>query len=262
MPSTNEGILLVVGAIFLLIGLLGGGVEIAAAKIPSVGKYPRIFSVGVGVILMGIAIIRLIFPPLSPQPTADLTKVETPTPPPTSITVVSTETPVPPTNTPAPPTDIPIPPTNTPVPESTNTPEPRNTPQPPTSTPKPANTPKPTNTPLPPTPTPTPCYGNCWKYDNSARTMTWTRPADETEDIWQPSGEALQKIRDGYTAIFDTSVPGEIFACVLMVNGETVKNSCDGVLYQVPLGSYRVTSANRDVGGFRWCPEKRQWDCK
>ncbi|MCP4367738.1 MAG: hypothetical protein GY797_06445 [Deltaproteobacteria bacterium] len=126
-----------------------------------------------------------------------------------------------------------------------------------------------TNTPKPPTATPSSqptsgeyCYGNCWQYDDNARTMTWTRPGDKTEDIWQPSGEALQKIRDGYTAIFKTSVPGEIIACVLTVNGEIVKNSCDGVLYQIPSGSYQVTSANNDAGGFRWCPENRQWDCK
>lgn len=106
------------------------------------------------------------------------------------------------------------------------------------------------------------CYGNCWQYDDIAKTMTWMRLADGTEDVWQPSGEALQKIRDGYTAIFDTAVSGEIFACTLTVNGQAVKNDCDGVLYQIPPGSYQVTSANKDIGGFRWCPEIRQWDCK
>jgi hypothetical protein len=98
------------------------------------------------------------------------------------------------------------------------------------------------------------CFGNCWQYDDGARTMTWTGATNGIEDIWQPPGEALQKIRDGYTAIFSTSVPGEIFACVLVVNGQTVKNACDGVLYQIPPGTYRVTSANKSVGGFRWCP--------
>lgn len=98
------------------------------------------------------------------------------------------------------------------------------------------------------------CFGKCWQYDDNARTMTWTGPTNGIEDIWQPSGEALQKIRDGYTAIFATSVPGEILACVLVVNGQTIKNACDGVLYQVPSGIYRVMSANKSVGGFRWCP--------
>ncbi|MCI0575919.1 MAG: hypothetical protein L0332_25445 [Chloroflexi bacterium] len=98
------------------------------------------------------------------------------------------------------------------------------------------------------------CYGDCWQYDDDARTMTWTGPTDGIEDIWQPPGDALQNIRAGYTAIFTTSVPGEISACVLTVNETSVKNTCDGVLYQVAPGTYRVTSANGNVGGFRWCP--------
>ena len=133
MPQTNEGILLVVGAIFLLIGLLGGGVEIAAAKIPSVGKYPRIFSTGIGVILMGIAVSRLIFPPLSPQATVAPAGVEMPTPLPTLIAVAPTETPMPPTNTHDPSTDTPVPkPADIPTTEPTQTftPEPSPTPTP------------------------------------------------------------------------------------------------------------------------------------
>lgn len=101
---------------------------------------------------------------------------------------------------------------------------------------------------------PGPCYGQCWQYDQNARTMVWTGPTDGTEDIWQHPGEALQRIRDGYTAIFTTTVPGEISACVLTINGQTVKNTCDGVLYQIPPGTYRVTSADGQDGGFRWCP--------
>jgi|CXWL01.1.fsa_nt_gi hypothetical protein len=109
----------------------------------------------------------------------------------------------------------------------------------------------------PPTPIythPTVCYGECWQYDENARTMTWIGLSNGTEDIWQASGEALQKIRDGYTSIITTSVPGEIFACTLTINGEVVKKSCDSVLYQIPAGTYRITSAGNDVGGFHWCP--------
>ncbi len=98
------------------------------------------------------------------------------------------------------------------------------------------------------------CYGQCWEFDDNARTMTWTGFTDGTEDIWQPSGEPLQNIRSGYAAIITTSVPGEIFACILSVDGKSVKNSCDGVLYQIPAGTYRITSTSNDVGGFRWCP--------
>ncbi|MEM3460020.1 MAG: hypothetical protein QXO24_02245 [Candidatus Micrarchaeaceae archaeon] len=98
------------------------------------------------------------------------------------------------------------------------------------------------------------CYGQCWQYDHNARTMTWTGSTDGIEDIWQPSGEPLQRIREGYIAIFTTSVPGEIYACVLVVNGQSVKNACDGILYPVQPGTYRITSSNSQVGGFRWCP--------
>jgi hypothetical protein len=98
------------------------------------------------------------------------------------------------------------------------------------------------------------CYGQCWTYDDNARTMTWTGSGDGIEDIWQPAGEPLQKIRSGYTAIITTNVPGEIFACILSVDGKSVKNSCDGILYQISAGTYKITSASNDVGGFRWCP--------
>lgn len=98
------------------------------------------------------------------------------------------------------------------------------------------------------------CYGQCWTYNDNARTMTWTGSTDGIEDIWQPAGDSLQKIQSGYTAIITTTVPGEIFACVLSVDGKSVKNSCDGVLYQISVGTYKITSASNNVGGFRWCP--------
>jgi hypothetical protein len=96
------------------------------------------------------------------------------------------------------------------------------------------------------------CFGNCWQYDTSARTMTWIGLSDGTEDIWQASNESLQKIRSGYSAIITTSVPGEIMACVLNVNGQSVMSSCG--LYKISSGTYQIKSANNNVGGFRWCP--------
>jgi hypothetical protein len=80
-----------------------------------------------------------------------------PTPAPTQVVQVPTDTPIPPTNTPVPPTDTPIPPTDTPIPP-TATPEPTNTAVPPTDTPMPpTDTPAPpTDTPMPPTDTPMP----------------------------------------------------------------------------------------------------------
>ena len=68
MPQTNEGTLLFIGAIFFLIGILGGGFEVSAIKIPSVGKLIRIISGGIGVIFMCIAVSLYIFPLLPSQP--------------------------------------------------------------------------------------------------------------------------------------------------------------------------------------------------
>lgn len=55
MPTTTEGILLVIGALFLLIGFIGGGFEVSAAKIPPVGKVGRIGSVLVGFVFLALA---------------------------------------------------------------------------------------------------------------------------------------------------------------------------------------------------------------
>lgn len=96
------------------------------------------------------------------------------------------------------------------------------------------------------------CFGDCWKIDTNANTMTWTGGTDGAEDIWQGTDETLQKIRSGYIAIITTSVPGEIFACVLVVNGQRALSSCG--LYQISAGIYQITSKNNSVGGFRWCP--------
>lgn len=138
MPQTNEGVLLFVGAIFFLIGLLGGGFEVSGIKIPSVGKYPRILSLGIGAIFMGIAVTQLIFPPSSVTPTITPIAAITPTPLPPISTIAPTETPIPPTNTPAPSTSTPTPlqaqtPTFTLAPSATPTLTETSTPIPPIS---------------------------------------------------------------------------------------------------------------------------------
>jgi len=70
MPQSSEGVLLFVGAIFLLIGILGGGFEVSAIKIPSVGRYVRMISAGIGIILMGISLTTYIRPLMPAQPDA------------------------------------------------------------------------------------------------------------------------------------------------------------------------------------------------
>lgn len=61
-PQTDIGFLLFVGAVFFLIGLLGGGFEISAIKIPPVGRFPRILSTVIGGFFLLLGVIRL-FPP-------------------------------------------------------------------------------------------------------------------------------------------------------------------------------------------------------
>lgn len=56
MPNTTEGLLLVIGGLFLMIGLIGGGFEVSAAKIPPVGKWGRIGSAVAGVIFLVLAL--------------------------------------------------------------------------------------------------------------------------------------------------------------------------------------------------------------
>ncbi len=100
------------------------------------------------------------------------------------------------------------------------------------------------------------CYGrgDCWVFDDANRTMIWTGLNNGHEDVWQGPGNPLSKIREGYTAILGPmDVPGEIYACVLVVNGESVSDGCR--LYPVAAGIlFRITSQDRFVGGFRWCP--------
>lgn len=80
MPN-DIGILLIVGAVFFLIGLLGGGLEISAIKVPSMGKMPRILSTGVGAIFMGIAVSRLISSSISSPEHVNMQKeTQSPTP--------------------------------------------------------------------------------------------------------------------------------------------------------------------------------------
>ena len=65
MPQTNEGILLMIGAVFLILGSIGGGVEISAIKIPPISKWARILFGGLGAILILVGLFRLVSTPNS-----------------------------------------------------------------------------------------------------------------------------------------------------------------------------------------------------
>jgi hypothetical protein len=104
------------------------------------------------------------------------------------------------------------------------------------------------------------CFGQCWQYDETTKTMTWIGPIDGTEDIWQGDELSLGRIRGGWIAVFGpVTVPGEIEACILKIDERTVVSTCDGVQhpYQVEANQmFHVTSTSSEVGGFRWKPAR------
>lgn len=115
MPQTNEGILLVIGALFLLLGLLGGGFEVSAIKVPPIGNYTRAVTLLLGILLLGAGLYRLLATPAPVSPFI---------PTPTTIAFAATNTPIPPLPSPT-------------VPPPTPTPEPSLTPFVPTPSPSP-----------------------------------------------------------------------------------------------------------------------------
>ena len=110
MPDTIEGTLFIIGAIFFLIGLIGGGMEVSAIKIPPIGRVARVLVFGMGTFLMGVGLFRLLSAnaPLPATPTPENTPVIV------TITPTFTETSIPPTATLALPSATP-PPSETPT---------------------------------------------------------------------------------------------------------------------------------------------------
>jgi hypothetical protein len=113
MLENEKVVLLVIGAVFFLIGLLGGGVEVSAVKIPTVSKYPRVTFLVVGSALLGLAMYRILFPaelgvavPPGAAPSPDLSLTQVPTPSALPVESTATLTPEPdltPTASPTPP---------------------------------------------------------------------------------------------------------------------------------------------------------------
>lgn len=113
MPQSTEGVLLVIGALFFLIGLLGGGFEVSAIKIPPIEKYPRAVVFGMGIVLLIAGLFRILFPATPVITPALNTVVAVATLPPPTVPIASSPTQPPPSATPVPPTFTPIPPTAT-----------------------------------------------------------------------------------------------------------------------------------------------------
>ncbi len=115
MPQSTEGVLLVIGALFFLIGLLGGGFEVSAIKIPPIEKYPRAIVFGMGIILLLTGLFRILVPATPPLPPAANTSVAAITQPPPPTPIPPTAIALPPTSTPIPPSATPVPATETPT---------------------------------------------------------------------------------------------------------------------------------------------------
>jgi len=95
------------------------------------------------------------------------------------------------------------------------------------------------------------CYGDwesCWRYNDSAQTMTWIGLQNGAVDIGQ-NGTALDKIQSGYTAIFTIETSMKIHICVGTINNEALPGECPNVLTLSP-GTYRIKSPGSS-GGFR-----------
>jgi hypothetical protein len=106
MLENEKAVLLVIGAVFFLIGLLGGGLEVSAVKIPTISRYTRITSLVVGAVLLVLALYRIMFPSIPATP-------QTPPEPAPSPTQTATSGPVDPTATSTPESPTIAPPTST-----------------------------------------------------------------------------------------------------------------------------------------------------
>lgn len=91
-------------------------------------------------------------------------------------------------------------------------------------------------------------WESCWTYDDIARTMTWIGPTIDSFDIGQ-KGISLEKIRDGYIAIFSIQSSGTIETCFGSINGQEITGDCP-VIYEIPPGNYQIASPGPS-GGFR-----------
>lgn len=91
-------------------------------------------------------------------------------------------------------------------------------------------------------------WEDCWRYDDAEKIMTWIGPIQESFDIGQ-KGIALQKIRDGYVAVFSIQSSGTIEACVGSINGQKITGDCP-IIYEVEAGDYQISSPGPS-GGFR-----------
>ena len=154
----TESILFILGAIFLLVGLLGGGLEVSEVRVPPLSVQMRFITASIGVAMFAGAIILLTSTDEAPVEATPIVKItETPVPTPTN-TATTTSTVVP-------------------SPTGTTLPTLSSTPAPPTLTA--TSTLTPTTTPTRPIPTPDVQFSDDFSTANNA----WDRGDVESENL-------------------------------------------------------------------------------
>jgi len=91
-------------------------------------------------------------------------------------------------------------------------------------------------------------WEQCWEYDDQAKTMTWKGPGDV--HIGQ-EGASLQKIRQGYTAIFTTTIAMTVEICKGYLDKKLIAKNCTPQLQLIRIepGLHTVLSPLSE-GGF------------
>ena len=91
-------------------------------------------------------------------------------------------------------------------------------------------------------------WEKCWSYDHVERTMTWTDSTTDPFNIGQ-KGMSLERIREGYTAIFSIQSTGSIEICFGSINGQEITGACP-MVFELSAGNYQINSSGAS-GGFR-----------
>lgn len=91
-------------------------------------------------------------------------------------------------------------------------------------------------------------WSTCWVIDDTTQTMTWVGFTNGISDIGQ-SGEALNKLHEGYTALVYLDKELTINICSGSIDGIKPEGDCPKVL-SISEGSHEIISPGRS-GGFR-----------
>jgi hypothetical protein len=68
LPSDIHALLIILGAVFVLIGLLGGGLEVSALKIPPATRQARVLAAAMGIVFLMVGILPALIRRDAPAP--------------------------------------------------------------------------------------------------------------------------------------------------------------------------------------------------